>query len=285
MNNEVTPIDLILKINEIKSDLELLSNLTNEKIRKENYIFNGLNDLSNNLNYNINDLNDKVKNVINNQIEVLSISIKDTINEIKSDLITTTKKELEKDINYKLDILENEFKTTYKTIFNNAFNDLKAFNNDLENSKNLDILKTCHYKLIENQKEIIKKQDSINENISNKLDIFNYMFSYKWWVLPTLGVIIGLILAILINKYVLINYFNYYQTEQTATAITNLNKVIAEQQALINKLQSQEMQIKKYDIAIHEQNNKVYLAINKKNYKNNLIENANKNYSYIELIK
>lgn len=285
MNNEVTPIDLILKINEIKSDLELLSNLINEKIRKENHIFIGLNNLNSNLHYNINNLNDKVKSVINAQIEVLSISVKDTINEIKSDLITTTKRELEKDINYKLNILENEFKTAYKTIFENAFNDLKAFNNDLENSKNLDDLKAYSYSLIKQQKEIITKQDDINENISNKLDIFNYMFSFKWWVLPSLGVIVGLILAILINKYVLINYFNYYQTEQTATAITNLNKVIAEQQALINKLQSQEMQIKKYDIAIHEQNNKVYLAINKKNYKNNLIENANKNYSYIELIK
>lgn len=285
MNNEITPIDLITQINDIKDDLEILSELTDKKILKENSLYYKLESLSNNLQYNINDLNDKVKNVINNQIQVLSISIKDTINEVKKDLLNTTKAELEKDINYKLNILENEFKKTYKTIFDNTLNDLRLLNNNLNNNKSLNILEKYSESIIKQQKEIILKQDEINAMLNNKLDIFSYIMSLRWFISPLFYTIVGIILAVLINKYILIDYFNYYQSEKTTTAIKEQNKLIAEQQALITKLQSQEMQIKKYDIAIHEQNNKVYLAINKKNYKNNLIENANKNYSFIELIK
>lgn len=285
MNNEITPIDLIIKINELKQDLEILAQTTNKAIYDENTILKKIENLNNSVDYSVNDLNQKIRNIINNQIEVLSISIKDTINEIKSDLITTTKSELEKDINYKLSILSDDFKTAYKTIFNNAYKDLKAFNKDLENSKNLEILKTCNYQLIQQQKELITNHNNIYKSISYQLNIFEYMFNFKWFVMPLLGFILGVIITILINKYILINYFNYYQTEQTATAIAQQNQLIAEQQKIINDLELEKSELKKYNVSIHKQNNKVYLMIDKKNYKNNLIENANKNYSYIELIK
>lgn len=285
MNNEITPIDLIIKINELKQDLEILAQTTNKAIYDENTILKKIENLNNSVDYSVNDLNQKIRNIINNQIEVLSISIKDTINEIKSDLITTTKKELEKDINYKLNILSDDFKTAYKIIFNNAYKDLQAFNKDLENSKNLETLKTCNYQLIQQQKELIANHNNIYKSISYQLNIFEYMFNLKWFVMPLMGFILGVIITILINKYILINYFNYYQAEQTATAITQQNQLITEQQKIINNLELEKSELKKYNVSIHKQDNKVYLMIDKKNYKNNLIENANKNYSYIELIK
>ena len=285
MNNEITPIDLITQINDIKDDLEILSELTDKKILKENSLYYKLESLSNNLQYNINDLNDKVKNVINNQIQVLSISIKDTINEVKKDLLNTTKAELEKDINYKLNILENEFKKTYKTIFDNTLNDLKLLNNNLNNNKSLNILEKYSESIIKQQKEIILKQDEINAMLNNKLDIFSYIMSLKWFISPLFYTVFGIILAVLINKYILIDYFNYYQSEKTTTAIKEQNKLIEDQQVTIVNQEKQLTKFMQYNIAIHEQDNKVYLRVKKNNYKNNLIDNRNKDYSFIELIK
>lgn len=298
MNDEITPIDLILQIKHLYENTEELTNTTALNVDKIKDCINDLDILKTHLQIlpQLN-LSKQFKDASNVFFELLEKKLTSIQNKLNEDLINPHLDQLKSNYKLKLDgvekslinelenslnTLKTELTSIYQATFNNALDDLKSFNSNLENSKNLSELKALSEQSLQEQKTLIKNQQNINKDFEKQLKRFKFKQSF---LSIFLWLIVGIVLGILSTKILLIDYFNIYQAEKTTEIIKKQDELYKQQQEELYTLRKKQAKFDDYNIKLENIENKEYLIINAKNIKSDLIQTTNTQFKAIELSK
>lgn len=284
-----TPL-LLNKADEIKEDLTTLTYTIDKNITQIADLINELDILRSSKNFNISRIQEQLKNSFNGPLKVLDLRVKEIIKDIEKDLIqphikavrtnvenniSDIETSLINELENRLNILKQELTNIYKATFDNALTNLKTFNSNLENSKNLTELKDLSEQSLQAQKKLIENQKNINKDFERQLKFFRFKQSF---LSIFVWLIIGVVGGIISTRFIFIDYFNSYQAEQTTKTIKDQTDLITAQQKQLNRFNA-------YGISFTEKENRLFLTIDKRKNSGELIQNANPTYSIIELIK
>lgn len=267
-----TPL-LLNKADEIKEDLTTLTYTIDKNITQIADLINELDILRSSKNFNISRIQEQLKNSFNGPLKVLDLRVKEIIKDIEKDLIqphikavrtnvenniSDIETSLINELENRLNILKQELSRIYKATFDNALTNLKTFNSNLENSKNLSELKDLSEQSLQAQKKLIENQKNINKDFEKQLKFFRFKQSF---LSILLWLIVGLGLGLVGSKFVLIDLFNSYQAEKTATTIKIQEELNTQQQNTINTLRKEQAELNKYGISLQTHQKTNYLKV------------------------